>query len=56
MDDDATNPERWLGYMVEPGRRFVGVTIEGIGESFTPDQARGIAKALEEAADEVEEN
>ncbi|AGM11654.1 hypothetical protein HCTV5_44 [Halovirus HCTV-5] len=41
---------------VEPGDTFVYVTMEGMTESMTPDQARYMAKELNDAADEVEHN
>lgn len=41
---------------VESGDTFVYVTMEGMTESMTPDQARELAQDLETAADETETN
>jgi uncharacterized protein YjeT (DUF2065 family) len=41
---------------VEPGDTFVYVTMEGMTESMTPDQARYMAQELNDAADDVENN
>jgi hypothetical protein len=54
MDQEPTDPDRWIGYVVDPGPRFVAITIEGTTEEYTTDQARGIAQAIEQAADEVD--
>lgn len=46
---DATDPERWLGYMVSNSESMVHLTIESAGESYTLDQARGIRDAIDVA-------
>ena len=53
---DWTDPDRWHNYVVETGDKFVYITIEGITEGYTPDQARGVAAALNEAADEIDDH
>lgn len=56
MRRDAEDPERWLGQTVEAGTLYVNVTVEDRVGSFTVEQARGLAAAIEQAADEVEES
>lgn len=53
---DLDDAERWHEHLVHTGRNFVTIEVEGFAESYTPEQARGIAAALEEAADEVDRN
>jgi hypothetical protein len=51
---DADDPERWLGYAVESTGRMVAVSTEYGTESYTVEQARGLAAAIEQAADAAE--
>lgn len=48
------DPTRWLGYVVENDENFVYLKVEGPIESYTVEQARGIAAAIEQAADAAE--
>lgn len=52
--NSPTDPDTWIGYAVESSGSMVSVQIEGITESYTVGQARGLAAAIEKAADAAE--
>jgi hypothetical protein len=52
---ESADPERRLGYAVESTGRMVAVSTEYGTESYTVGQARGLAAAIEQAADAAEQ-